>query len=375
VELVDARNDNHIWGDQYSRKLADIAGLQEIVSRDIAEKVRPKLSGEQKGRIATPHTQNAEAYELYLKGRFYWKKRTEEGLNKGLAYFEEALQKDPNYALAYAGLADSYNMLGWWEFVPAHETAPKAKQAALKALELDPLLPEAHASLGLVKTAYEWDWNGGEAELQEALRLNPSYETAYRWHSSVLEPMRRHEEAIAAAKRAQELDPTSILNSANLGLELYLARRFDFAVDQLRKTLEMDDNYFPTHVWLALAYIQKSMYEHAINEAQKAAVLSNNSTDAMAALAISHAASGNNKEARRILQTLQTASKLRYISQYEVSAILASLHESDQAFESLQRAYENHDYTLYRVKVDPRFDSLRSDPRYADLLRRMGLLQ
>jgi eukaryotic-like serine/threonine-protein kinase len=375
VELVDAQDDNHIWGDEYTRNLADIAGMQAMISKDIAERVRPKLGGEQKARIATPHTQNAEAYELYLKGRFYWKKRTEEGLNKGLSYFEQARQKDPNYALAYAGLADSYNMLSWWEFVSAQEAVPKAKQAALKALELDSSLPEAHASLGLVKANYEWDWGGGEEEFKEALRLDPSYETAYRWYCAVLDPMGRHGEAIAAAKHAQELDPTSLLNSSNLGLELYLARRYDEAVDQLRKTLEMDANYFPTHVWLAQAYVQKSMYEQALQEAQKSALLSNNSTNAQAALAISYAALGNTKEATKILRTLEAAAKSRYISSFEVSAIFASLKETDQAFESLQKAYDNHDYTLARLKFDPRFDSLHSDPRYADLLRRMGLPQ
>lgn len=218
VELVDALDDNHIWGDQYTRRLADIAGLQETISKDIAEKVRPKLSGEQKTRLATPHTQNAEAYELYLKGRLYWKKRTEEGMNKGIEYFQQALQKDPGYALAYAGLADSYNMLVTWQFVSGQEAGPKAKQAALKALELDRSLPEAHASLGFEKASYEWDWVGAEKEFKEALRLNPSYETTYRWYGNTLSAMGRHEEAIAAARRGLELDPTSLLNSSNLGM-------------------------------------------------------------------------------------------------------------------------------------------------------------
>jgi serine/threonine protein kinase/Tfp pilus assembly protein PilF len=373
VELVDARDNNHIWGDQYTRKLTDIAGMQEMISKDIAERIRPKLSGEQKAHIAKPHTQNAEAYELYLKGRFYWRKRTEEGLKEGLAYFEQARQKDPNYALAYAGLADSYNMLGMWQFVAAHEAAPKAKEAALKALELDLLLPEAHASLAVVKADYEWDWAGGEDELKEALRLNPSYETAYRWYSNILDPTERHEEAISAAKRAQELDPTSLLNSSTLGHELYLARRYDEAVAQLRKTLDMDANYFPTHLWLALAYIQKSMPEQALQEARKAADLSNNSTSALAVLAIAYAASGNTKEATKILRSLEAASKSRYIASLEVAAILTSLKETDRAFESLQKAYDNHEYQLSFLKSDPRFDRLRSDPRYADLLRRMGL--
>ncbi len=375
VELVDARDNNHIWGDQYTRKLTDIAGMQEMISKDIAERMRPKLSGEQKAHLAMPHTQNAEAYELYLKGRFYWEKRTEEGLNKGLAYFQEALQKDPNYALAYAGLADSYNMLGWWQFLPGQEAGPKAKQAALKALELDPLLPEAHASLAVVKADYGWDWTGEEEEIKEALRLNPSYESAYRWYGNVLGFTGRHEEAISAAKRAQELDPTSLVNSSNLGVELYRARRYDEAVDQLRKTREMDDNYYPTHRWLALVYIAKSMNEQAIQEAQKAAVLSNNSTSALAVLAIAYAASGNTKEATKILRSLEAASKSRYISSFEVAAIFACLSETDQAFKSLQKAYDQRDYGLAFLAVDSRFDRLHSDPRYADLLRRMGLPQ
>ncbi len=375
VELVDSHDDSHIWGDEYTRKLADIAGLQETISKDIAEKVRPKLSGEQKTHLATPHTQNAEAYQLYLQGRFYWKKRTEEGLNKGIAYFQQALQKDPDYALAYAGLADSYNMLGWWQFISAQEAGPKAKQAALKALELDASLPEAHASLAIMKSDYEWDWNGAEEEFKEALRLNPNYETAYRWYGGYLAVTGRHDQAIATAKRAQQLDPTSLLNSSDVGWELYLARRYDEAVGQLRKTVEMDVNYFPAHNWLALAYFGKSMYQQATEEAKKSAILSNNSTDAMAVLAISYAASGDTNAATSILRKLEAASGSRYISNWEMASIFTSLNDSEGAFKSLQKAYEEHDYRLPFLSSDNRFDTLRSDPRYAGLLRRMGLPQ
>jgi TolB-like protein/Tfp pilus assembly protein PilF len=375
VELVDARDDNHIWGDEYNRKTADIAGMQEMISKDIAEKLRPKLSGEQKAYIAKPQTQSAEAYALYLKGRFYWRKRTEEGLREGLAYFEQARQKDPNYALAYAGLADSYNMLGIWQFVAPREVAPKAKAAALKAIELDPLLPEAHASLGMVKTLYEWDWAGGEGEIKEALRLNPSYETAYRWYATVLDGTERHEEVIASSRHALELDPTSLINSSSLGFEMYMVGKYDDAVIQLQNTLAMDPNYFPTHHWLSMTYIQKSMPNDAFQEARKAADLSNESTLSMSDLARSYAVSGNAKEARRILQTLQAASKSRYISRVEIATIFASLNESDHAFDSLQKAYENRDYNLFRLRADPRLESLHKDPRYAELLRRIGLPQ
>jgi serine/threonine protein kinase/Flp pilus assembly protein TadD len=375
VELVDTRNDNHIWGDQYTRKLADVAGLQEAISKDIAEEVRPKLSGEQKTRLATPHTQNAEAYELYLKGRFYWKKRTEEGLKKGIGYFQEALQKDPNYAVAYAGLADSYNMLGWWELVPPREAALQAKQAALKALELDPFLAESHASLAMVKSDYDWDWNGAEEEFKEALRLNPNYESAYRWYGGHLTVTGRHDQAIASAKRAQQLDPTSLLNSSDVGWELYLARRYDEAVVQLEKTLDMDSNFFPAHNWLAQAYLAKSMYQRATEEAQKSAILSKGDTDAMTALATSYAASGNTRAAITVLRTLQAASGSRYISNWDTAAILTSLNDREAAFKSLQKAYEDHDYRLPFLSSDSRFDRLHSDPRYADLLRRMGLPQ
>ena len=373
VELVDAQDDNHIWGAEYTRKLSDIAGMQETISKEIAERVRPKLSGEQKAYIAKPQTQNAEAYALYLKGRFYWKKRTEEGLREGLAYFEQARQKDPNYALAYAGLADSYNMLGIWQYVAPHEAAPKAKAAALKALELDPLLPEAHASLGMLKTVYEWDWARSEDEIKEALRLNPSYETAYRWYATILDGTERHEEVIASSRHALELDPTSLLNSASLGFELYMVRKYDDAVAQLQKTLAMDPNYFPTHHWLALTYIQKSMPEEALEEARKAADLSKESPIGMSTLAQAYAASGNAKAARGILQRLEATSQSHYISSFEIATIFTSLNESDHAFESLQKAYENRDCNLFRLRVDPRFDRLRSDPRFADLLRRIGL--
>jgi len=266
-------------------------------------------------------------------------------------------------------------MLGIWQFVAPHEAAPKAKAAALKALELDPLLPEAHASLGMVKTFYEWDWDGGEDEIKEALRLNPSYETAYRWYATILDGTERHEEVIASIKHALELDPTSVFNSSGLGFELYMVGKYDDAVAQLQKTLAIDPNYFPAHHWLSMTYIEKSKPHDALQEARKAADLSNESTLSMSDLARSYAVSGNAKEARRILQTLQAASKLRYISSFEIATIFASLNESDHAFDSLQKAYENRDYNLFRLRTDPRLKSLRKDPRYADLLRRIGLRQ
>jgi len=293
-------------------------------------------------------------------------------MDTGIRYFQQALQKDPNYALAYAGLADSYNMLGWYAFVSPQEAMPEARKAAVTAVELDPLAPEAHASLALVKAAYEWDWAGGEKEFKEALRLNPSYETAYRWYGCVLDPMGRHEEAIAAAKRGEELDP---IISSTVGLELYRARRYDQAVEQLRKAAEIDADYFPTHLWLAWAYLQQHIPEKALQEAHKSVVLSNNGTSATATLAISYAASGQIKEAMSILRSLEAASKSRYISNWELASIFASLNDTEGAFHSLQRAYEDHDSELPYLNVDARFDSLRSDPRYADLLRRMGLPQ
>jgi tetratricopeptide (TPR) repeat protein len=273
------------------------------------------------------------------------------------------------------GLADSYNMLGWWEFVPPQEAAPKAKQAALKALELDPFLPEAHASLALVKSDYDWDWKGAEEEFKEAFRLNPNYETAYRWYGGHLAATGRHDQAIAAAKRAQQLDPTSVLNSSDVGWELYLARRYDEAVAQLQRTVDMDSNYFPAHNWLALAYLGKSIYQQATEEAQKSAILSNNNTDAMTALAVSHAVSGNTRAATSILRELQAASGSRYVSSWDMAAVFTSLHNSEEAFKSLQKAYEDHDYRLPLLSSDNRFELLHSDPRYADLLRRMGLPQ
>jgi len=266
-------------------------------------------------------------------------------------------------------------MSGICQFFAPHEVAPKAKAAALKALELGPLLPEAHASLGMVKTLYEWDWAGGENEIREALRLNPSYETVYRWYATVLDGTERHEEVIASSRHALELDPTSLINSSSLGFELYMVGKYDDAVAQLQNTLAMDPNYFPTHHWLSMAYIEKSMPNEAFKEARKAADLSNESTLSMSDLARSYAVLGNAKEARRILQTLQAASRSRYISSFEIATIFASLNESDHSFDSLQKAYEERDYNLFRLKTDPRLESLHKDPRYADLLRQIGLTQ
>lgn len=375
AELVDVKDGLQLWGEQYNRRPADILTLQEEISRKISEELRLRLTGEQQKRLTRKYTDDVEAYLLYLKGRYAWNQRTEERLRKSIEYFREAIEKDPRYALAYVGLADAHALLGGLGVgaLPPKETMPKAKAAAMKALEIDDTLAEAHASLGLVKWSFDWDWLGAEQELKRAIELRPSYATAHQWYALDLIAMGRLDDALGEMKRAQRFDPLSQAINMGVGWVLYLRRQYDQAIEQYRKTLDMEPTSVYAHAALGVVYEQKAMAEAAIGEIQRAMSLSGGSPEMTAALGHAYAVSGQRSKAQKILIELSRLSKRRYVPAYSIARIYIGLGRKDQAFKWLQKAYEERAEALVYLNLDPTFDSLRSDPRFIDLVRRVGL--
>jgi TolB-like protein/DNA-binding winged helix-turn-helix (wHTH) protein/Tfp pilus assembly protein PilF len=376
AELVDAEDNRHLWGEQYNRKLSDILAMQSEISRDISEKLRRKLSGADKQRLAKTYTENPEAYDLYLKGRYYMNTLTDEGLQEGLGYFQRAIEKDSRYGPAYAGLAESYTALGnvgAAPVIPPKEATRKAKAAALQAVELDETLAEAHTSLGLIAMSFEWDWNGAEREFRQAIALNPNYVNAHHWYSHYLINLGRFEESLDESRRALALDPLDVAMNHHLGVHYYHARQYDQAIAQLQKTLEMDRNHSESHTILGVAYEHKGMYDEAIAELKRGVELGG--TDERGSVGHVYAISGKRGEAQKLLDQLQEESRHKYVSPYGIAAIYEGLGEKDHAFEWLEKAYAERDGNMIRLKVDPDLDSLHSDERFADLLRRIGLIQ
>ncbi len=374
--LVDVRDSRQIWGEQYARKLADVLNVQEEISRAITEKLRLKLSGADQKRLARRYTQNSEAYQAYLKGRYHWNRRTEEGNRKGLEYFQQALEKDPGFALAYAGIADSYLSRGF-SFdagaVRPREGMPKAEAAARKALELDPDLAEAHTSLAFVRFLYDWNWADAEKEFERALELNPNYATAHHWYSHFLLPMGRNAESLAASKRAIELDPLDTIINVHLGWHYLYSRQYDLTIEQLRKAHDLDPRSFQASWMLGQAYEFKGMLPEAIAEFHKAVSATPERVLATAALGRTYALAGQTAQAREILGSLKSLSRQRYVSPFFIAAIHIALGEKDAAFEWLEKAFQERSDLMVYLKVEPRLDPLRSDPRFADLVRRVGL--
>lgn len=367
LQLVSVADGRHLWTDKVDEKSADILTVEDRVSERVAAALSLRLSGGEKKLLAKRYTENAEAYQLYLKGRFFWNKRTEEGLKKAIECFQQAIEKDATYALAYAGLADSYIR----EYRPKNETAPRAKQAALKAVEIDDTLAEAHTSLAFIKYTYDWDWQGAEREFKRAIELNPNHANAHFFYGLYLHVMGRLDEAIAQITRAQELDPLSLIIATNVGRLLYVSRRYDQAIEQLQKTLEMDQGFPQTHICLGLVYQQEGRDKEALAEVQKAVDLSGRRPETLSTLGYVYAVS-RRREAAKILDELKDLSKRTYVSPDWIAIIYAGLGERDQAFVWLEKAYENHELPV-DLKVDPKWDRLRSDTRFAELLRRVGL--
>lgn len=370
ADLIDLDSVSQIWGQHYERRLSDILLVQEEISRDIFENLRLKLNVEEQKQL--------EAYRLYLKGRNAWNKRTREGMQQGIDFFQQAINADPNYAAAYAGLADCYNMQVIYGVDSPRDGFPKAKAAAVKALEMDETLAEAHTSLAFIKFRWDRDRVEAEREFLLAIKHKATYAPAHQWYSSYLVALERFDEAIAEAKRTAELEPLSFTGSSHLGWILYLAGRNDEAIAQCTKILNLDPNSFPARRYLGLAYEQKGMYAQAIDEFQKGVKISG-SPLMLALLGHAYAVSGKTKEARQVLSDLhdlsesREAESRRYVSPYTVAAIHAGLGDKDQAFKWLEQANEERDVWLMNLKVDPVFAKLRSDKRFQDLLTRAGL--
>ncbi|HEX8145533.1 MAG TPA: protein kinase [Pyrinomonadaceae bacterium] len=375
TELVDTTDGSRLWGEQYNRQMTDIFAIQEEIAREISEKLRFKLTGEEQKQLAKRHTDNPEAYRLYLKGRYHWNKRTPEGFKQGIEYFKEAIDLDSGYALAYAGLADSYNMLGNYSELAPRDAFPRAKTAAIKALRIDETLAEARASLAYAANGYDWDWAGAAAEFKRAIELKPNYATAHYWYATThLAALGKLDEAISEMIEAKELDPLSLIINTNLGWIYYFAHRYDDAVKQIHKALEIDENFNVAYFKLGQVYERQGRYEEAIAQYHRAMQLSSNLW-IMPGLGHALAMAGRTDEARQLLAELMKMSGERYVSPYFIAEIHRGLGEIDRTFEWLEKAYEDRSDWLVWLGVEPALDGLRSDPRFIDLMRRVGLPQ
>jgi TolB-like protein/DNA-binding winged helix-turn-helix (wHTH) protein/Flp pilus assembly protein TadD len=373
AQLIEASTDKHLWSQSYEGDLRDSLALQNTVARAIADQIRINLTPQEQAALKNVKVVNPQAYESYLKGRYFWNKRTADGLKVGLAYFKQAIEEDPKYAQAYSGSADTYALLGDWQYavMTPKEAFPKAKAAAMKALELDSTLGEAHNSLAFVLDGYDWDFGAAGKEFRRAIELNPGYATAHHWYAWHLSLLGRYDEAIAEMRKALTLDPLSLIINADLAELLVLAHSYDESIQQSRKTIEMDPNFALAHNQLAQAYLQKQMYDEAVAELQKAVQLSGGSSTCIANLARAYGVSGKRSKALELLSELKKRSKPDYSNASEIAMIYASLGDKDQAMDWLEKGYEERFNP--GVLLRPGFDPLRSDLRFQDLLRRIGL--
>jgi serine/threonine protein kinase/Flp pilus assembly protein TadD len=393
AELVDTQDNSHIWGDHYDRKLADILTVERDIAQEISRALRLQLSGLEKEQLTKPYTRDTEAYQLYLKGRYFWRKFTGGGIGKSVEYYRQALDKDPDFALAHAGLAAAYALSSTGGgLVPPKEVMPKAETAAMKALEIDDSLGEAHLSLALVRTFYDWDWSGADREFRRAIELNPEDPEAHHLYSHYFTILGRSEESLAESKRALELDPLSIDLTFHLAWHYHFARRDDLAMEQARKALELDPNNSNAHLQLASAYEGKGMFAQAVAEYINVRTLSAQSPFGfadlppiyirsgpaesplgLAGLAYAYSRSGRRTRAVEILDQLNELSKLQYIPETSMAIVYLGLGEKDRALDWLEKACGEHAPGTCMLKADPRYDSLRSDPRFQSILRRMNL--
>jgi TolB-like protein/Tfp pilus assembly protein PilF len=371
AELVNVADGAQLWGAEYDRKLSDVLALQQEISREISENLRLKLTGEDKKRLAGRDTNNAEAYQLYLLGRFHWSKFTEGGLRKSIDYFNQALAKDPNYALAYHGLSDAYQVIGQTASRP-NDVLPKALVYADKALAADPTLPEAHLSRGACELWYGWNWTMAEQELKRAMELNTNLADPHDLYGQFLSGMGRFDEAIAESKRSLELDPLSPLRSSNLAGVYYWARQYDLAIGQSRKVMELDPNFFLGPVIIAQAYGQQGKYPEAIAQLIKTRDLAGGFAPATSELGYIYAVSGQRTKAQELLGELQERAEREFIDPYYIAIIYVGLGREDETLAWLNKAYDERSFWLLWLRVEPKFDRLRSDSRYQDLVHRMN---
>ena len=371
LELIDTSTENVIWSEQYDRKQSDIVSLQTEIARDVSSKLKTKLSGADEKKLAKNLTANPEAYQLYLKGRFCWNKRTADGLTQAAAYYIQAIEKDPGYALAYSGLAETYALFPNYSVAAPNDSMPQAKAAALKALELDDSIAEAHAALGIYLSGYGWDQSAAERELRRAIELKPNYATAYHWLGIVFAVANRPDEAIATARRAEELDPLSLIISADAAFELILSRRYDEAMAQAQKTLKLDPNFYYAHYLLGWAYLEKGMYSQAISEARKSLEL-NPEPYGKTILIAALAKSGGRAEATKLRDELKSEIGRRYIQRYYLAVADTVLGEKDEAFAALEKEFADRATSYVYIPIDPLFDDLRADPRWTTLMQKVA---
>jgi len=373
VQLIDVLSEAHLWSQKYDRELEDVFAIQSDVAHRVAEELEIELVREDKAQLEQRPTQNLKAYTLYLKGRYFWNKRISEEMKKAIEYFEQAIEVDPKYALAYAGLADCYSLLPQAGLLSATEAFPKARAAALKALELDDSLAEAHASLALALD-YAWAWEEAERAYRRAVELRPGYATAHHWYALYLMDMARFNEAFREMDQAHELDPLSLALNRDLGRLFYYARQYDSALEQLQSTVEMSPEFTYAHLYLGRVHLARSSYDEALAEFQREKELSGARDSAAEALtAYTYANMGRGEEALRALDALQADAEEGRVSPYLAGLIWLALGDGEEGFRWLQQAYEQRDFRLSRLQIDPLLDEAREDSRYADLLRKMGL--
>ena len=371
VGLVDARSNNMLWGEQYQRKMAELLATQREIAGAIVEKLQLKLAGDEAKGITKKYTNNNEAYQLWMKGRFYFAKRTKEDLYKSIEVFEEAVKLDPNFALAYVGIAESYTVIPSFPYASPAECVPKAKAAVQKALELDPDLPEAHTVGAMIAATYEWDWAKAEAGFKRALELDPNLSiTHYRYAWTFLSPMGRHDEAIAEMKIAMEKEPLYLIQGANFAGVLMYARHFDEAVAQAKKTYDLDPNFGAGKSWLCHTYSIKGMYAESMAIAEKSL---DSDMPFLSDAGYVYAKTGQREKALAIIERWKEGEKKKYVMNYWVAITYAALGDKDGAFAELEKAYQNRDWFLQRLKVDPYMDPLRDDPRFDEMVKRIGL--
>ncbi len=374
AQLVNVADGYHVWSEKYDCEMKDIFAIQDEISLTIVDKLRVKLLHEEKEQLMKRFTEDVEAYNLYLKGRYFWNKRTKESFRKAMEFFEQSIVEDPNFTLAYSGLADSYNLLGFYNFAPPKEVFPKAKEAALKALKIDDTIAEAYASLAFVQLYYDWNWKDAHENFKKAVELSPGYPTAHHWYAEYLTVVGLIDEAIVEAKRALEFDPFSLIINVLLGWAFHYSYQYDHAIEQYLKTLEMDPNFAPAHFFLGMTYVQKAMFEEAFEEFQKAKVLFGDSTLTNAALWHAYARRGKTDEVQKVLDELAKISQQIYVPLYYVAAVYADAGDKERAFHWLGKCFEEREMWLAFLKVDPIWSDLRTDPRFNELLKKIGLI-
>jgi serine/threonine-protein kinase len=373
ARLINVADGSSLWANTFDEKFTDVFAVQDAISQKVADALALRLSGEENKRLTRRYTENVEAYQLYLTGRFHWNKLTPPEITKSIEFFKKAIDLDPTYALAYFGLADAYRALAPTGEVPPKDILPQAKAAAAKALEIDESLAEPHVTLAFIHTWFDWDWAGAEREARRAIELNPNLGFAHLAYAQLLSHLARHQEALTEAKRARELDPLSLIINTLYGSYLYAARQNEEAEAQLRKTLDLDPNFWIAHLFMGNVLIEKGKYSEAVQELDKARELSGGNSEPLSMTGYAWVKAGDSAKAKAVLQELKSLSAQRYVPANNVALLCSALGEKDEALTWLEKGYEDRDMRLCRLKVEPKWDAMRSDPRFIAFLKRLGL--